>query len=54
MVQMNYPTTKDGWASGFTDLSNDNASTRFGFTSELVPNPDLMLRPWNKMFLAAF
>ena len=37
---VNYPTAKDGKASGFVDSPNGNASPRFCLTSESVPDTD--------------
>jgi hypothetical protein len=34
---VNYPTTKDGWASGITDSPNGNASSCFCLMSDSIP-----------------
>jgi hypothetical protein len=35
--RVNYPTTKDGWASGITDSPNGNASSCFCLMSASIP-----------------
>lgn len=34
---VNYPTTKDGWASGITDSPNGNDSSCFCLMSDSIP-----------------
>src|SRR5690606_3461689 len=42
-----------GWASGVADSPNGNASSRFCFVSDCIPQPDNMFMPCFNIFFAA-
>src|SRR5690606_14737523 len=55
LTMVNYPPTAEpmGWASGVADSPNGNASSRFCFVSNRIPQPDNRSMPCFNIFFAA-